>query len=198
MTIPLVLVPLIVPTMFLVACSGSSGSSGDGRSPSGSGPIAPGFSASSNLVEPGSTVILSWNLSAQSCIASGGWNGERPATGSEQVGPISVQTTYTLTCSSGTGTIIEIANIRVNGSVSLSWVPPTHNTDGTELNDLAGYRIYTGEHSRTYEQMLELADPMATDTRITLPSGEHHIAMTALDLDGNESAYSNEVRRRIP
>ena len=30
------------------------------------------------------------------------------------------------------------------GSATLSWVPPTRNTDGSALTRLAGYRIYYG------------------------------------------------------
>jgi len=188
----------IILSTILSACSGSSSSSGTHRQVSDSGSIAAGFRASSVLVEPGSTVTLSWNLSAQSCNASGAWNGEKPNTGTEQVGPISARSTYTLSCMSGSGTVLEMVDIRVNGSVSFSWVPPTQNADGSELNDLAGYRIYAGERSREYDQTIDLGDPMATEARITLPSGEYHLAMTALDQEGNESAYSNEILRSTP
>ena len=91
-----------------------------------------------------------------------------------------------------------MVDIRVNGPVSLSWTPPTQNADGSELNDLAGYRIYAGERSREYDQTIELGDPAATDARISLPSGEYHVAMTAFDREGHESAYSNEVIRSVP
>ena len=91
-----------------------------------------------------------------------------------------------------------MVDVRVNGPVTLSWVPPTENADGTELNDLAGYRIYAGERSREYDEIVELADPTASDARITLPSGDYFVAMTAIDLEGNESAYSNEVLRSVP
>ncbi len=188
----------IILTLMLGACSGSSSGSGNARSSADPGPVAAGFRASSRVVDAGSRVTLTWNLSAQSCSASGGWNGQRPASGSEQVGPISVRTTYTLTCTSDSGTVLEMVDIRVNGPVSLSWVPPTENADGTELNDLAGYRIYAGEYSREYDQVIELTDPVATDARISLPSGDYHVAMTAYDLEGNESAYSNEVLRSVP
>ncbi|MGB5739562.1 MAG: putative Ig domain-containing protein, partial [Woeseia sp.] len=41
-------------------------------------------------------------------------------------------------------------NALVFGSATLSWVPPTLNTDGTPLNDLAGYKIYWGSESGNY------------------------------------------------
>jgi hypothetical protein len=194
------LIIAIMLTLLLSACSGGAGSSNGGspRSTPDTGPIAAGFRASNSVVDQDATATLSWNLSAQSCRASDGWNGERSASGREQVGPISARTTYTLTCSSDSGNIIEMVEIRVNGSVALSWVPPNENADGSELNDLAGYHIYVGERSRAYDRTIQLPDATATDARISLPSGSYHVAMTAFDLEGNESAYSNEVLRSVP
>lgn len=91
-----------------------------------------------------------------------------------------------------------MVEVKVAGPVSLSWEAPTRNADGSELDDLAGYRIYVGERSRTYDQTTDLPNPTATNAQITLPSGDYHVAMTALDREGNESAYSNEVLRSVP
>ena len=35
--------------------------------------------------------------------------------------------------------------------VTLSWVPPTHNVDGTQLSNLPGYRIHYGQVSGQYD-----------------------------------------------
>ena len=35
--------------------------------------------------------------------------------------------------------------------VSLSWTAPTTNQDGTSLNDLAGYKVYYGLATRSYD-----------------------------------------------
>ena len=78
-------------------------------------------------------------------------------------------------------------------ATDLGWVAPTENVDGTPLTDLAGYRIYYGDSSRDYSDMADVVDPVVTTHSITLISGSYYVAMTALDADGNESAYSNEV-----
>jgi hypothetical protein len=44
------------------------------------------------------------------------------------------------------------------GSVSLSWNPPTTNTNGTSLTDLAGYKIYYGTSSSSLNQSVEITN----------------------------------------
>ena len=83
--------------------------------------------------------------------------------------------------------------VNVNAVLNLSWVAPTENVDGTPLTDLAGYRIYYGDDSQSYPNATDINDANATNFALTLPSGSYYVAMTALDVDGNESAYSNEV-----
>ena len=65
--------------------------------------------------------------------------------------------------------------------------------DGSELTDLAGYRIYYGDERRNYSGMVDLTNASATSHTLTLASGDYFVAMTAYDAEGNESAYSNEV-----
>ncbi|MEZ5550623.1 MAG: hypothetical protein R3E82_07035 [Pseudomonadales bacterium] len=86
--------------------------------------------------------------------------------------------------------------ISVTGSLALNWQAPTQNVDGSPLTDLAGYRIYYGQVSRNYTGDSAVNNPSASSATIALPSGTYYVAMTALDADGNESAYSNEIVRR--
>ncbi len=37
------------------------------------------------------------------------------------------------------------------GNVTLNWLAPTQNSDGSALVDLAGYKIYYGRSSQTYD-----------------------------------------------
>ena len=73
------------------------------------------------------------------------------------------------------------------------WVAPTENVDGSALTDLDAFRIYYGIASRDYTQLIHLDDETLTCHSWTTADGDYFIAMTALDVDGNESAYSNEV-----
>ena len=88
--------------------------------------------------------------------------------------------------------------VTARSSVVLNWVAPDENEDGTPLTDLAGYRIYYGTSSRDYTGMVELNDPFDTSHTLSLASGDYYVAMTALDQEGNESAYSNEVLKTAP
>ncbi len=83
--------------------------------------------------------------------------------------------------------------VNVTGVLTLSWVAPTENVDGTPLTDLAGYRIYYGDNSRAYLNSADVNDGGATSYTLTVPSGSYYVAMTALNLSGDESAYSNEI-----
>lgn len=86
---------------------------------------------------------------------------------------------------------------------TLNWQAPTQNTDGTPLTDLAGYRVYFGYATRDYVVSADVNDPNATTATVTVPlglvPGDNYIfiAMTAIDSQGNESAYSNEITRII-
>ena len=52
------------------------------------------------------------------------------------------------------------------GTVTLSWTPPTTNSDGSPLTDLAGYRIVYGTASRTYTQSLTIGAPAVASASI--------------------------------
>lgn len=88
---------------------------------------------------------------------------------------------------------MEMLTVETLNAVTLEWAAPAENVDGTPLTDLAGYRIYWGQTSRNYTDVVELNDPYTTSHTLNLASGDYHVAMTALDQDGNESGYSNEV-----
>ena len=111
------------------------------------------------------------------------------------VGPLTSGKTFTLSCSGPGGNTVQMLSVPVVGPVTLSWVAPEENVDGSTLSDLAGYRIYQGEESRAYTEQVSVGDPSATTHTMSLPTGEYYFAMTAVDGEGNESAYSNEVIR---
>lgn len=93
------------------------------------------------------------------------------------------------------------ATVEGVGSLHLLYIPPTENADGSELTDLAGYIYYWGPRSRTYIDSFAITDETITegDFQITLTAliTEYYVALTALDEDGNESGYSNEVLKTI-
>ena len=86
-----------------------------------------------------------------------------------------------------------------NTSGSLQWDPPTTNTDGTDLTDLAGYKIYYGTSPGTYEPPVNVGTVTTYSINdLSLPPATYYFAVTADDEMGNESAYSNEVSKTMP
>ena len=79
----------------------------------------------------------------------------------------------------------------------LGWVAPTENVDGTPLTDLAGFKVYYGASSRSYGDSTAMLLTDQLEIELSLPAGEYYFAVTAIDDEGNESAYSNEVTRQL-
>lgn len=97
--------------------------------------------------------------------------------------------------------ILFLAAPAIASSVDLAWTAPTQNEDGTLLTDLAGYTVYGGLQPGLYNVTWDVADPDAVTTTVTFTASEGdrwYFAMTALDLTGNESAFSHEVNQYFP
>ena len=85
-------------------------------------------------------------------------------------------------------------------NVTLRWELPTERVDGSPLDGLSIGTIYVamvpladGEWTVQYE-----VDPYVLSYHVpqdTLPGGVMWFSMTVTDLDGLESAYSNEVEK---
>jgi hypothetical protein len=83
------------------------------------------------------------------------------------------------------------------GSATLTWQPPTRRTDGSAVA-LAGYKVYWGTSSRDYAYSVTLDNPgLAGYVIDDLTPTTWYFAVTAIDTDGAESAYSNEASKQI-
>jgi len=79
-------------------------------------------------------------------------------------------------------------------SVTLQWQPPTENTDGTPLTDLAGYRIYYGVDPADLSGLIELPNPGLTTYVVEeLTPSTWYFAMTSVNDRGQESDLSNQL-----
>jgi hypothetical protein len=155
--------------------------------------------ASASTVKSGERFSLSWNGEGLSdCQASGAWTGSRPNSGTEFRTAQTARESYTLACNSAAGQIVAMTSVEVIlDGTRISWSPPAQNIDGTPLAGLFAYRIYVGSKSQQYDQHIELLDTDSTHCYVDLQPGEYYIAMSAVDLNGNESALSNEVRKVV-
>ncbi len=76
-------------------------------------------------------------------------------------------------------------------SVSLSW-------DANSENDLAGYKVYYGTNSRDYQESLYVGNITAYQIDGLKSDSQYFFAVTAIDLSGNESNFSDESGIYIP
>lgn len=85
-----------------------------------------------------------------------------------------------------------------SGSVTVNWMPPTQNTDGTALTDLAGYRIYWGTTQNNYPYSQVVSNAGLTSYMVgSLTPATYYFVITAYDNGGNESAYSNVATKTV-
>ena len=84
-----------------------------------------------------------------------------------------------------------------NGGATLSWTPPTQNTDGTSLTNLAGYRIAYGTSSTALTQTVQVANPGVSSYTISnLSPGTYYFAVRAYTSSGHRERELERVRRR--
>jgi len=79
-------------------------------------------------------------------------------------------------------------------SVTLAWDPNTES-------DLAGYKVYYGNTSRSqaaYPHSVTIGSRDATTWSLPLDPGVYYFSLTAYDTSGRESGYSSEVSAEIP
>jgi len=178
-----------VSDQLTIAVEGSSGTE-----------VSVKLDADPRQVADGGSSTLTWSSQgASSCTASGGWSGGRALSGSANVGPLSKSTSYTLTCQNGSQSALASTSVQVESVPIVRWQAPTENVDGTPLLDLAGYRFYWGKSSRSYTGSARINSPSWTQYQPSqLASGTYYVAVTAIDADGDESAYSNEIQVKIP
>lgn len=83
---------------------------------------------------------------------------------------------FTLVCS---------VQVVYSAQVTLEWQASS--------GDVAGYKVYQGTSSRDYDVILDIGN-WTSVTIADLAEGEaYYFAVTAYDLDDNESGYSNEA-----
>jgi len=95
--------------------------------------------------------------------------------------------------------VTKAATTSATGAATIDWTPPSENTNGTKLTNLAGFRIYYGTSAANLNQMVQVAS--ATETTYTisnLAAGTWYFAGVAYTTAGTQSALSNVVSAAIP
>ena len=94
---------------------------------------------------------------------------------------------------------VETAQVET-GSLALSWAAPATRTDGStlEIHEIDGYCIYLGETSDNLQMEIDLNNGLADNYTLTdLPVGTYFVAVTAYDIDGNYSGFSNTIEVNV-
>jgi hypothetical protein len=85
-----------------------------------------------------------------------------------------------------------------SGHLTVTWSPPTRNTNGTPLKNLAGYTLLFGTAPKTYSTAISIDDPTATRYVVSgLPPGTYYFALSAINSTGRHSVLSAEASGRV-
>jgi len=85
-----------------------------------------------------------------------------------------------------------------SASATLSWKPPTTNSNGSALTNLAGYRLYYGTSATALTRALTINSVGLTTVVVTdLSPGTYYFALMAINSKGAESKLSNVVSAKL-
>jgi hypothetical protein len=74
------------------------------------------------------------------------------------------------------------------GAASLSWNPPTQNTDGSSVSNLGGYNIYYGTSAESLTNKIQVSNAGLTAYTVSnLDSGTYFFGISAYTTSGAES-----------
>ncbi len=84
------------------------------------------------------------------------------------------------------------------GTATLSWLPPTQNTDGSVLTDLAGFQVLYGQSPNDLSESVKLTNPSLNSYVVeNLTPGTWYFTVVALNSSGVTSPLSNLASKTI-
>lgn len=85
-----------------------------------------------------------------------------------------------------------------SGTATLSWTPPTSNSDGSTLTNLSGYLVRYGRSASNLDQSVSLDNPSINRYMVeNLSSGTWYFAVVAVNASGVTSLLSNTSNKTI-
>ncbi|HEX4268136.1 MAG TPA: putative Ig domain-containing protein [Steroidobacteraceae bacterium] len=79
-------------------------------------------------------------------------------------------------------------------AVTIAWTPPTENTNGSVLTNLAGYHLYYGTTQSNLTKVVDITNPgLAAYVLSDLSSGTWYFALTSVNTAGVESTRSTVI-----
>jgi hypothetical protein len=93
---------------------------------------------------------------------------------------------------------VEAPDSSATGSIKLSWIPPTKNTDGTPVTNLAGYHIYYGTNPSELVLWTNVVGADSTAYVVgDLAHGTYYFSVVAYNAAGLDSGQSNVTNETI-
>jgi hypothetical protein len=187
-------------TLPLAACGGGS---------DGSAAAATSQDTSTALVQQNVGLIDRSQTDGSASVASVASNTTSPAPITAAATPTSTNASNTTaTGSSGStasvGTVAKTTPVTpvpvttTDGVATLDWLPPTSNTDGSALTNLAGYTVYYGTSPDNLSKSVKVSNAGLSAYTVTgLGSGTWYFAVTSYSADGVESARTTTVSTKI-
>ena len=86
------------------------------------------------------------------------------------------------------------------GGISIRWAAPAEREDGSPIamSQIAGYRVYYGRTQGSYPNEVAINSGSTMNATLSgLGSGTYYIVVTAVDSDGRESGFSQEIIRHL-
>jgi hypothetical protein len=214
---------LLVTAILLGGCGGGGG--GDGGSGTSSNANTPPPSAGTNAAPtisgtPAANVVAGQAYSFQpaandpngdqltfSVANLPGWATFDATTGRVSGTPTAAQvgaySNITVSVSDGTAnTALAAFSITVtdvaSGAATLSWTPPTQNSDGSALTNLAGFQVRYGRTASNLDQSVSLDNPSINRYVVeNLSAGTWYFAVVAVNSAGATSTLSNTSNKTI-
>ena len=126
--------------------------------------------------------------------------------GTPAAGDVGTSSGITISVSDGTVSapltafsIVVSAAVATTGSLTVSWNPPTTNSDGSSLSNLAGYRISYGTSASNLSKSVDVSNPGLTSYMIdSLTSGTWYFSMKSYTSAGAESLATAVVSASVP
>ncbi len=207
---------LVLSSVLLAGCGGGDGGAATGNS-TDSGSSANAAPAVTGT--PGSAVVgQAYSFQPSATDANGdrlsftvanlpGWASFSTDSGRISGTPTAAQVgsygNITITASDGTASTklgpfsINVSEVG-SGSATLSWMPPTQNSDGTSLNNLAGYEVRYGRDGANLDQKVDLDNPSINRYVVeNLSSGTWYFAVVAVNASGSTSQLSNTASKTV-
>ena len=183
-------------TLTLAACGGgadSSSTAAETASDTASSPVQPNvgmIDRSQGIDDSGSTSSGAGGSTAAPITAGA----TPPASGSGSSSSSGGGTTV----ATGSKATTPVKPITTNGVATLDWMPPTQNSDGSVLTNLAGYTVYYGTSPNDLSQSVKVSNPGLSAYTVTgLNSGTWYFAVTSYSTDGVESGRTSTISTTI-